>query len=170
MPRKLVAFLFACMFVSASHIRGQEPPWDPSAVKDCDRQCLTGIMDRYTAAIMKHDPKSLPLAVEMRFTENTAQINIGEGILWRARVEPTSFKYYVADPIAGQVSIGAVFNVDGRPALTAIRLKIERARILEIEQLVDRNVAPQAMTLLQTPRPGLLNDVPAAQRTSREGL
>jgi len=127
-------------------------------------------MDRYTDAVMKRDPKSLPLALDVRFTENTAQINIGEGILWRARVEPTTFKYYVADPVVGQVAIGAVFNVDGRPALTAIRLRIERGRILEIEQLVDRNVAPQAMPLLQTPRPGLLNDVPPAQRTSREGM
>jgi hypothetical protein len=39
---------------------------------------------------MKHDPKNLPLAVDLRMTENTAQVNIGEGILWRARVEPTS--------------------------------------------------------------------------------
>ena len=170
MSQKLVVFLLVFMFGSVPTLRSQEPPWDPSAVKDCDRQCLTGIMDRYTDAMMKHDARNLPLAVDLRFTENTAQINIGEGVLWRARVEPTSFKYYAADPFAGQVSIGAVFNIEGRPALTAIRLRIERARILEIEQLVDRNVAPQAMPLLQTPRPGLLNDVAAAQRTSREGM
>jgi hypothetical protein len=118
--------------------------------------------------MMKRDPKTLPLARDLRFTENTAQIEIGEGILWRARVEPTSFKYYIADPVAGQVAIGAVFNIEGRPALTAIRLRVERGRILEIEQLVDRNVAPQAMPLLKTPRSGLLNDVPGGQRTSRE--
>src|SRR5262245_13708529 len=170
MWRKLVVFGLLCVVASIVTVRSQEPRWDPSAVKDCDRPCLTGIMDRYADAMMKHDPKNLPLAVDARMTENTAQVNIGEGILWRARVEPASFKYYVADPLTGQVSIGAVFNIEGRPALTAIRLRIERARILEIEQLVDRNVAPQAMTLLQTPRPGLLNDVPAAQRTSREGL
>src|SRR5262249_1830513 len=59
---------------------------------------------------------------------------------------------------------------EGRPSLTAIRLKVERGEILEIEQLVDRNVAPQAMELLRTPRPGLLNDVPPAERSSRELL
>jgi hypothetical protein len=62
----------------------QEPEWNPSTVKACDRPCLTGMMDRYTEALTKHDPSGLPLAQDVRFTENTAQVNIGEGILWRA--------------------------------------------------------------------------------------
>ncbi len=156
--------------VVALNATAQEPAWDPSVVKPCDRACLTGIMDRYLDAMMKHDRSGLPLERDVRMTENTAVVDVGEGILWRAKVEPTTFKLYVADPIAGQVGLQTVLNVEGRPALVAIRLKVERARILEIEQLLDRNVAPQAMELLKTPRPQLVNDVPAAERTSREGL
>jgi hypothetical protein len=59
-------------------------------------------------------------------------------------------------------------SLEERPALVAIRLKVERGRILEIEQLIDRNIAPQAMELLKTPRPGLLTDVPREQRSSRD--
>ena len=169
MKPKLLAIglLLGGMAVSAS---GQEPVWDPSRVQPCDRPCLTGIMDQYVIAMMKHDRSGFRIEPELRITENTAAVSVGEGILWRARIEPTIFKLYVADPIAGQVGLQTVLNIEGRPALVAIRLKVERRRILEIEQLLDRNVAPQAMELLRTPRPQLLNDVPAAERTSREGL
>ena len=112
-------------------------------------------MDRYLDAMVKHDPKALPLERDVRMTENTAAMPVGEGVLWRARVEPTAFKLHVADPVAGQVGLQTVLNVEGRPALVAIRLKVERLRILEIEQLYDRNVASQAMELLRTPRPQL---------------
>ena len=47
--------------VSAS---AQEPPWDPARVKACDRTCLTGMMDRYVGAMMKHDRTGLPLEPE----------------------------------------------------------------------------------------------------------
>src|SRR5437870_7995395 len=142
--------LLGLLAISAS---AQEPPWDPARVKPCDRSCLTGIMDRYVGAMMKHDRTGLPLEPELRMTENAAQIAVGEGILWRARVEPTTFKLYVADPIAGQVGLQTVLNIEGRPALVAIRLKVGRLRILEIEQMLDRNVGPRAMERLRTPPP-----------------
>jgi hypothetical protein len=168
----LVLGLLACPERSRGAVSAsaQEPPWDPARVKACDRPCLTGMMDRYLGAMIKHDRAGLPLEPELRMTENAAQIAVGEGILWRARVEPMPFKLYVADPVAGQVGLQTVLNIEGRPALVAIRLKVERLRILEIEQLLDRNIAPQALDLLQAPRPQLVNDVPAAERTSREGL
>lgn len=156
------------LFSYAFNICAREPVWDASRYTPCDRPCLTGIMDVYTNAILNKDQSNLPLSLDTRFTENTAQLDIGEGFLWRGTVEETGFKYYAADPTAGQVAIGAVFNIEGRPALVAIRLKIERHRILEIEHMVDRNVAPEAMELLHTPVPLLTSDVPPSERTSRE--
>jgi len=146
----------------------QEPAWDASKIKACDRSCLTGVMDRYVEAFVSKNPSSVPVAPETRFTENTARLDVGEGFLWKGKIEPTAFKIYVAEPTAGQVALQTVLNIEDRPALVAMRLKVERGRILEIEHLIDRNVAPQAMELLRTPRPGLLNDVPAAQRSSRD--
>ena len=146
----------------------QEREWDAAAYAHCDRACLIAHIDRYTDAILQKDRSRLPLALDTRFTENTAQLDVGEGYLWRAAVTATSFKYPVADPSTGQVAIGAVFNIEGRPALVAIRLKIERGQIMEIEHMVDRNVAPEAMELLQTPVKLLTSDVPESERSSRE--
>ena len=145
--------------------------WDASLVKSCDRVCLVGIMDGYMNAIFQHDPKAVPpLALDVRMTENTGQIDIGEGLLWRAKVEPTSFKIYVADPVEGQVAEQARLKIQGQDALVAVRLKIDRGKILEIEQLWDRSINAAAIPLLTTPRETLVSDVAPSQRISREFL
>ncbi|BBC72548.1 conserved hypothetical protein [Altererythrobacter sp. B11] len=145
-------------------------PWDPANVKPCDRACLVGIMDGYLAALQSKDMSSLPLAEQVIATENTGKISIGTGLFWRARMEPTSFRITVADPVQGQVAVQSVMNIDGRTAMVAIRLRVERNMITEAEHFYDRNVAPEAMELLTTPRPTLLADVPKDKRMSREFL
>ncbi|HEY4709137.1 MAG TPA: hypothetical protein VIH46_03105 [Candidatus Acidoferrales bacterium] len=153
------------------HGQAPAPEWDPSAAKPCDRACLLGIMDGYMNAIFAHDPKAVPpLALDVRMTENTGHMDVGEGLLWRSKVEPTSFKIYVADPVEGQVAEQARLKIQGKDALVAVRLKIDRGKILEIEQLWDRNINEAAIPLLTTPRETLVNDVPASQRSSREVL
>jgi hypothetical protein len=58
------------------------------ALKECDRNCLIGIMDGYMTAIFKHDPKAVPpLAMDVRMTENTGAMDVGEGVLWRSKVK-----------------------------------------------------------------------------------
>jgi hypothetical protein len=167
--KKFMTIVWALLCVVTTIIAAQEPEWNPAAIKECDRACLVGIMDGYMNAIFKHAPKAVPaLAKDVRMTENTGEIDVGEGVLWRSKVEPTSFKIYVADPVQGQVAIQTRLKVQGRDTLVAIRLKIDRGKILEIEQLHAGNINEAAITLLTTPRPALVTDIPPAQRTSRE--
>jgi hypothetical protein len=167
---RIIGALFVCI-VAAVTTTAQEPEWNPAAIKECDRACLVGIMDGYMNAIFKRDLKAVPpLAKDVRMTENTAEIEIGEGVLWRSRTEPTPFKVYIADPIAGQVAIQTRLQVQGRDTLVAVRLKIDRGKILEIEQLHAGGIAKEALELLTTPRPILTEDIPANQRVSREAM
>ena len=164
-----MALLLAGMIMNG--LFAGEPEWNPAALKACDRACLVGIMDGYMDALFKHDPGSVPpLAINVRMTENTGEMTVGEGVLWRNKVEPTSFKIYVADPVAGQVAQQARLKVGGRDALVAIRLKVDRGKIEEIEQLYDRDINAAAIPLLTTPLPVLTTDVPPAERTSRDIL
>ena len=147
-----------------------EPEWNPAA-RECDRACLIEIMDMYMNAIFKDDPKAVPaMTIDVKMTENTGMMDVGEGMLWRSKVEPTSFKIYVADPIAGQVAQQARLKIGGQDALVAVRLKIDRWKIQEIEQLYDRNINEAAIELLTTPRTILTTDIPAAERGSRDIL
>jgi hypothetical protein len=34
-----------------------------------------------------------PMAADVRMTENTGQMDVGEGLLWRSKTEPTPFKF-----------------------------------------------------------------------------
>jgi len=164
--RLMVGLLFCAVATTAS---AQEPEWDAASIKECDRACLVAIMDGYMNAIYKHDPKLVPpLAMGVRMTENTGVMTVGEGALWRSKTEPTSFKIYVADPVQGQVALQTRLKVQGRDTLAAIRLKVDRGKILEIEQLHAGGIAPQAIELLTTPRSILTEDVPVGQRVSRE--
>jgi hypothetical protein len=41
---------------------------------------MIAVTDQYLAALVKHDPAGLPLSRGVRFTENTAEIRIGDGV------------------------------------------------------------------------------------------
>jgi hypothetical protein len=71
-------------------LAAQEPAWNAASIKECDRACLAGIMDGYLNALVAHNPKGVPpLALDVRMTENTGQMDVSEGVLWRSKVEPT---------------------------------------------------------------------------------
>jgi hypothetical protein len=164
---RLMLVVLLCAVVTTA--AAQEPEWNAAAIKECDRACLVAVMDGYMNAIFTHDPKLVPaLAMDVRMTENTGVMTVGEGVLWRSKTEPTSFKIYVADPVQGQVALQTRLKVQGRDTLAAIRLKVDRGKILEIEQLHAGGIAPQAIELLTTPRSILTEDVPVGQRVSRE--
>jgi hypothetical protein len=163
------ALVAACSVVNIA--AAGEPEWNPAAIKECDRACLVHIMDGYMNALFKKDLDAVPpLSIDGRMTENTGVMDVGEGVLWRTKTEPTSFKIYVADPVSGQVAMQARLKIGGRNALVAIRLKVDRGKIQEIEQLYDREIDDAAIPLLTTPVPVLTTDVPPAERVSRDML
>jgi len=114
---------------SASHLQA-------AVGSPCDRSCLIGMVDRYLAAMVKHDPAGLPLGGSVKYTENPATIQLGDGLWVGASEGPTTFKIYAADPTAGQVGFFGILKEFGRPAILALRLKVEKGKITEIEHVV----------------------------------
>jgi len=115
---------------------------------------MTNLVDRYLAAMVKHDPSGLPLAKGVRYTENTAEIQVGEG-LWVGESEaPTTFKMYAVDPASSQVAFYGVMKEWDKPLIIAMRLKVIGGKITEIEHVLARNMRPDRMQNLVTPRPG----------------
>src|SRR6185295_16906470 len=131
-----VAGLLFC--VTAASLGAQEPAWNPSAIKVCDRACLVGILDGYMNAIFKHDPKAVPpLSIDVRMTENTGVMDVGEGMLWRSKTEPTSFTITVADPVEGQVAFQGRLKVQGRDNFAFMkRIRPRRALILDEQKQI----------------------------------
>ena len=122
----------------------------PRAGATCDRACLNGFVDRYLDALVAHDPGRLPLARDVRFTENTVRLNLGEA-LWETASGVGAYKIYLADPYSNQAGFIGVVMENGAPKLLALRLLIKDGRIREIETIIARS--------------GLLGDFPAETST-----
>jgi len=164
-----VAAVFAAGGLAACNKPGGTKP-AASAAAACDRACLVGIMQTYLDALPKHSTAGVSLSDKIKFTEQAAQIPVGDGLWLSATEAPTTFNVIAADPTTGQVGTLAVMKEWGKPIILSARLKVENGKITEAEHLIARDLRPAAMPNLQTPRPGLLEDVPAAERTPRDQM
>ena len=159
-----LSVIFACL----AHI--VTSPSAAAAQTTCDRACLARVADSWFAAIAAHDPSKAPLAPNARYTEQTKETPIGDG-LWKTATEPpTTFKIIIADPVSGQVG-GIVMMKDvDKPLQVGFRLRVVNGRITEGEHLAAPVTNPSSLVNLQTPRAGFSTLVPAKERLPREVL
>jgi hypothetical protein len=145
---------------------------DPlQAAQTCDRQCLVTLMQNYLAALVRHDPKAVPFADEVKFTENMANIPVGDGLWVTASGGPTDFQIYAADPVTQQVACLVVMKENNnRDILFGARLALRRGKIAEAEHHAIRDNLANALPNLQKPRPGLVEDLAPADRTPRDQM
>ena len=136
----------------------------------CDRACLVETANDYLAALVAHDPTDVELAAELRFVENAERLKAGEGLWKTASAVPSAFALHVPDPVSGQIGFIGMMEEAGKPIQLGLRLKVENGAITEAEHLVVRSFNGDSLDNLRTPRPGLLAQIPPAQRLPRELL
>jgi hypothetical protein len=163
-----------------------ESPAPEAALKSsCDRACLEKYVDQYMDAMLSHTPGSALFAKDCRFTENGAQLPLGDEGRWASMVGKGDYKFYVPDVETQQIAyIGTAKeesdkNEAGDPVAIALRLKIQGGLITEAEQLVLRadsaagaSFPPAGMTIdkLGAPHKAYAEMIPEAERPSREEL
>jgi hypothetical protein len=138
----------------------------------CDRQCLEGFVNQYLDAMVAHDVSKAPFAQNAKFTENAKEIVLAkptEG-LWAASTTPGDYKFYIADPPAGQVAFVGLVKEGGKAALLSMRLRIENRKITEIESVVVRNMDEANLWTLKTPPAEFTRALTPNERVSREEL
>jgi hypothetical protein len=146
-----------------------------AAQDNCDRACLTGLLDQYLNAMAANDSKKAPLAANVKYTENAARLPLNEG-LWFTAAGLTDYKVVLADPQGSAAAfIGVVtehmpLGQPPRNTILALRIKVANKKISEAEAVVVRNVNERNMTNLKTPRPGLIETLTPAQRRPRADL
>jgi hypothetical protein len=102
---------------------------------NCQRACLENVMDQYLRAVVKHDPKAAPLSADIKYTENSQLVDVGDGF-WKTAQAVGSYRHIFADPEAGQVAMmGTMWEADAR-LLMSLRLRIELGRITEAEAVL----------------------------------
>lgn len=108
-----------------------------AAAANCERACLEGLMNRYLDALVKRDPKTLPLAAGVKFTENTNAMELGDG-LWQTADSLLPSKLYIADPQGSTIVFYGGVMENGEIAMLSVRLKHRGGLITEVEQGVVR--------------------------------
>jgi len=132
---------------------------------------MTRIVDRYLAALVRHDPAGLPLNRDVKFTENTARLKVGAEGLWVGASElPTGPRIYAIDVGAGQAGFYGVMKEHDRPLIIALRLKVVNGQITEIEHVLARGIRERAVKSLAVARPEFVTVVPPADRLPRQQM
>lgn len=110
----------------------------PAADARCNRECLRGFVSKYLDAMLKHDPGLLPRSADVKFTEDSEVMKLGEG-LWKSVSGIRPFRRDLLDVSQGIAASKVVVEEAGSPVLLQIRLKIVDQKITEIETMTVRN-------------------------------
>jgi len=142
-----------------------------AASAQCDRACLSGLITRYVDALLAGDPATLPLAQRFRFTEDSAELKLGEG-LWKSVTGKGGFRQDYIDTTK-QIAAAHIELREGKnPVLFSLVLHVEGGRIAGIETMVQRfNPSSRFQPkVLGSPIKGMNDPVPANRRQSREAM
>ena len=101
----------------------------------CDRACLTDTMTRYLNAMVAHDPSAIPVAPNVKFTEDGKVLKLGDGA-WKTVAKLRPYRLDFIDVPQGVAAVHTVFEENGMPILFTARLKVVDRRITEIESIV----------------------------------
>ena len=141
-----------------------------AAQSRCDRECLRGFITRYLDAMIAHKPAALPLGDKVRFTEDTVDLPLGEG-LWKSASSLGPYRQDILDVRQGVAASFVIVEEAGAPVMLVLRLKVAGDRITEIETQVTRSReqgAIFAVDALKAPSPAMQMVPARPQLSSRE--
>ena len=137
----------------------------------CDRACLTGMMTQFISALVAHDSSKLALSDNLRYTEDSRNARLGEGV-WKSVTAAGGFRQDYIDT-RKQVAAAHVLLREGETqVLYSVLLHVAAMKIVGIETLAQRVAAGGRFqpTELGAPIRGMNSPVPAGMRNSREEM
>src|SRR5271154_520334 len=95
---------------------------------DCDRACLENLATQFLNALVAHDPKQLPLAKDVRYTEQDQRLDVGDGF-WGTATEVGHFRLCFSDPVVEQIGCIVTMHEGDHLLIMGLRLRVELGRI-----------------------------------------
>ncbi len=145
---------------------------------ECTRALLDGLLDDYFAALAAGDPSTLPLAANLKFTENAKAAELGKTDFWMNAGE-TKYSQRALDTTACAAAAEAVIPEGNTDLPVALRIKVAGGQLTEIESIVVRPGDYTASFAVDSD-PGAIIDiaegigwhdeVPEGQRATRQEL
>lgn len=145
---------------------------------ECTREFLDSMLDAYFTALAAGDPSSLPLAENVKFTENAQESEIGSTDFWMDAGDVVHSQAAL-DTTACSVAAQAVVPEGSTDLPIAIRIKLEGGEMTEIETIVVRQGDYTASFAVDNDTGAIIDiaddigwhdPVPEADRFSREDM
>ena len=143
-----------------------------AATASCDRACLKGVLTAYLDAMVAHKVASAPTAANVRFTEDTQDLKLGEG-LWKTVTGLGTYRQDFIDVQRGVAGSHVVVKEGDTQGLLAVRLKVVNRRITEVETLVTHDAKQGSLfdlANLKAATPVMNRPLTGAERTSRDEI
>jgi hypothetical protein len=137
---------------------------------DCDRDCLRGLITQYLNAVIAHNPAALPVAARVKFTEDTVQKPLGDG-LWKTASGLRKYRQDILDVRQGVAASQVIVEEAGMPVMLVLRLKVADKKITEVETQLTRSRTEGAIftiDAIQTPSKAMNLAPDRAQLNSRD--
>jgi hypothetical protein len=129
----------------------------------CTRELLKATIDSYFKALTAHDPSTLPLADNVKFTEDGKPLKLGEAGLWKT-AGALKHVHSALDTETCQSASQAVVPDGTMDIPVAVRLKLQNQKLTEIETIA---VQPGDYTALGSPFPSNTSQLAASSMTAK---
>jgi hypothetical protein len=144
-----------------------------AAASACDRECLRSKVTEVIYALLKHDVSKLPVAANLRVTEDAVEKPLNRVGLVTTVTALRGFRQDFIDERTGVVGAHVMVEEVGAPVMLVVRLKIEAEKISEMELVATRSKADGLIFNIDGLRAPseMMNYAPtAAQRNTREQI
>lgn len=110
----------------------------PKPIKANNRRSLIVLNQRVLDAIINDCPCQLPLAEDVRYTENGVLVAPGSGGLWKTIKGVRDYSVNLADPDSQQAAWVGTLNENGLFAAMAMRIQVQDGYISNIDTIIAR--------------------------------
>ena len=145
-----------------------------------DRAGLEHLVARYLDALSGHAANRLPLAGNVRYTENGVQLALDDG-LWGTAGKAGKYRILIPDIVSQQVGYMGVLEEAGQLICATTRLKVDDGYITEIETLAAHpslmgggaggfTAGAKALEEMGAPHPEFTTKLKSEEKVSRQKL
>ena len=136
------SLLALCLILSSTALAAQPASAPVVAAPACDRECLRGKVTEVLHALVKHDVSTLPVAANLRVTEDAVEKPLAQVGLVRSVTKLRGYRQDILDERTGQAVAGVMVEEAGAPIILVVRIKLDgEQKISELELVATRSRA-----------------------------
>ncbi len=144
--------ILALFLMLPSTVVAAQPARAPAvAALACDRECLRGKITEGLHALVEHDVSKLPVAANLRVTEDAVEKPLAQVGLVRSATKLRAYRQDILDERGGQAVAGVMVEEAGAPIILVVRVKVDgEQKISELELVATRSRADGMIYTINT--------------------